>query len=198
MAAVTLRQVCSKFLQLSSANHHSMLIYHRLLRCVKALTRQHIITSSVFKLRTGSLTQHLASYGVRKFAFSFSLKYHGNKTSFPHEELIMWSHEVLQCLKSEFWHPNALIETFIPFTKHSFIKSSVFCCWYLVWLILRPSRWRWHVPPKHQFTFNGLYSIISQKIELFITTAMRTSNPTFFHHVNIWCTVFPRRCYNLD
>jgi hypothetical protein len=29
-------------------------------------------------------------------------------------------------------------------------------------------------------TFNGLHSIMSQKIELFITTAVRTSNP-FLH-----------------
>jgi hypothetical protein len=30
------------------------------------------------------------------------------------------------------------------------------------------------VPPKRLFTFNGLYGVISQKIELFITTAVRT------------------------
>jgi hypothetical protein len=44
---------------------------------------------------------------------------------------------------------------------------------------IRPRRWRWHVPPpKRRFTFNELHGIISQKIELLITTAVRTSNLT--------------------
>jgi hypothetical protein len=30
---------------------------------------------------------------------------------------------------------------------------------------------------KRRLTFNGLHGVISQKIELFITTAVRTSNP---------------------
>jgi hypothetical protein len=32
-------------------------------------------------------------------------------------------------------------------------------------------------------TFNGLHGVISQKIELFITTAVRTSNPTTITHI---------------
>jgi hypothetical protein len=41
-------------------------------------------------------------------------------------------------------------------------------------------RWqgRRYIPPKRRFTFNGLHGVISQKIVLFITTAVRTSNPT--------------------
>jgi hypothetical protein len=35
-----------------------------------------------------------------------------------------------------------------------------------------------YVPLKCWFTFIRLYGIISQKIELFIATAVRTSNPT--------------------
>jgi hypothetical protein len=35
----------------------------------------------------------------------------------------------------------------------------------------------WHVLPKRPWIFNELHGVISQKIELFITTAMRTSNP---------------------
>jgi hypothetical protein len=35
------------------------------------------------------------------------------------------------------------------------------------WLILRSWRCRLHVPPKLQFTFDGLYGIISQEIGLF-------------------------------
>jgi hypothetical protein len=33
-------------------------------------------------------------------------------------------------------------------------------------------------PPKRRLTFNRLHGVISLKIELFITTAVRTSNPT--------------------
>jgi hypothetical protein len=43
--------------------------------------------------------------------------------------------------------------------------------WFLVSLILRPWIWKRHVPPKHRLTFNRLYSIISQKIELFSSRA---------------------------
>jgi hypothetical protein len=34
------------------------------------------------------------------------------------------------------------------------------------------------VPPKRQLTLNGLHDVISQKMVLFRTTAVRTSNPT--------------------
>jgi hypothetical protein len=33
-------------------------------------------------------------------------------------------------------------------------------------------------PPERRLTFNGLHGVISQKIEAFITTALRISNPT--------------------
>jgi hypothetical protein len=49
-------------------------------------------------------------------------------------------------------------------------KESSFSCLFLAWLILRPWRWRRHVPPKHRFTFNGLHGVISQKTELFNVT----------------------------
>jgi hypothetical protein len=38
--------------------------------------------------------------------------------------------------------------------------------WFLAWLILRPSKWRRHAPPKHSLTFSGLHGFSSQKIEL--------------------------------
>jgi hypothetical protein len=42
----------------------------------------------------------------------------------------------------------------------------------------RESRWQAEpVPPKRRLTFNGLHGVISQKIVLFITTAVRTSDP---------------------
>jgi hypothetical protein len=50
-------------------------------------------------------------------------------------------------------------------------------CWSLAWLSLRPWMW-WHVTPRRRLTFNGLHGVISQKIELFITTGVRTSSPT--------------------
>jgi hypothetical protein len=35
------------------------------------------------------------------------------------------------------------------------------------------------VPRKGQLTFNGIYTIISQKIELFMTTSVKTSSPIY-------------------
>jgi hypothetical protein len=55
---------------------------------------------------------------------------------------------------------------------HLLAFTLVFCS-----LILRPWRWRRYIPPKRRLTFNGLHCIISQKIGLFINTAVRTSNP---------------------
>jgi hypothetical protein len=51
--------------------------------------------------------------------------------------------------------------------------------WFLAQLILLPWRWRRHVLPKHQLTFNRLYGVMSKKIVLFITTTVRTTNPTY-------------------
>jgi hypothetical protein len=50
--------------------------------------------------------------------------------------------------------------------------------WCLAWLILRPWRWSQHVSPKRRLTFNRLHGVISQKMEFFIITAVRTSNFT--------------------
>jgi hypothetical protein len=54
--------------------------------------------------------------------------------------------------------------------------------WFLVWLTLRPWRWKWRVSVKCQLTFNGLHHIISQNTEIFIPTAVKTSNST----INCW------------
>jgi hypothetical protein len=45
-------------------------------------------------------------------------------------------------------------------------------------IFLRPWRWRRYVPPKRRLKLNGLHGAISQKMILFITTAVKTSNPT--------------------
>jgi hypothetical protein len=47
---------------------------------------------------------------------------------------------------------------------------------FLAWLILRLWRRGRHIPPKNWLTFNGLHGVISQKIQLFVTTATRTSD----------------------
>jgi hypothetical protein len=44
------------------------------------------------------------------------------------------------------------------------------------WFIFRPWRWRRLFPPKHRVTNNGLQVIISQAIELDMSTAVRNSN----------------------
>jgi hypothetical protein len=68
-------------------------------------------------------------------------------------------------------------------------------CFMLVFCLTYSSSWRWrkHVPRKHQLTFNGLHCVISQKTEVFIATAMWTSNPTvwyFLHYVTFdWCAI---------
>jgi hypothetical protein len=36
-----------------------------------------------------------------------------------------------------------------------------------------------HIPPKRRLICNGLHGFIFQRIELFITSSVRTSNPTF-------------------
>jgi hypothetical protein len=41
------------------------------------------------------------------------------------------------------------------------------------------------MPPKHRLTLNGLHGALSQKIDLFITIAVRPSNPTKNHLVHL-------------
>jgi hypothetical protein len=66
--------------------------------------------------------------------------------------------------------------------KAGHIQSSAYHLlsgWFLAWFILLSWKWRRHVPPKRGLIFKGLHGDISQKIELFVTTAVRTSNHTF-------------------
>jgi hypothetical protein len=41
-------------------------------------------------------------------------------------------------------------------------------------------KWSHHDTPKRPLTFNGLHGVMSKKTELFITTAVGTSNPTCY------------------
>jgi hypothetical protein len=56
--------------------------------------------------------------------------------------------------------------------------SHLVASWLLMNLFLRPWRWRLCVPPKRRFKLDRLHGVISQKMILFITTAVKTSNPT--------------------
>jgi hypothetical protein len=74
-----------------------------------------------------------------------------------------------------------------------------FTHWFNARFILRPWRWRRYIPPKCRLTFNGLHGVISQKMALFITTAVRTSNPTFVSErfcLVIWWLVNVGECLN--
>jgi hypothetical protein len=58
------------------------------------------------------------------------------------------------------------------------LLATCFHVGFLLSLFFRLWRWRRYVPQKHWLTLNGLHGVISQKMVLFITTAVRTSNPT--------------------
>jgi hypothetical protein len=59
--------------------------------------------------------------------------------------------------------------------------TSIAPCWFLAWLILLLWRWKRHGLPVRQLTSNWLHDVISQKMELFIIIAVRTSSPTWFY-----------------
>jgi hypothetical protein len=42
------------------------------------------------------------------------------------------------------------------------------------------------LPLKRRLTFNGLHSVISQKIVLFITSTVRISNSTYLIMLDLW------------
>jgi hypothetical protein len=52
---------------------------------------------------------------------------------------------------------------------------------FLAWLVLQHWRRKRHVSPKGRLIFNGIHCAISQTTRFFITTAVRTSNPTFLY-----------------
>jgi hypothetical protein len=63
---------------------------------------------------------------------------------------------------------------------HLYFSSAYYhlSLFFLARLILRTRRLRRHVPLKRRLTFDGRIGVISQKTELFIITAVRTTNPT--------------------
>jgi hypothetical protein len=77
------------------------------------------------------------------------------------------------------WPPRPItgiaLHFFFTYTYDCYLLSRC----YVARLILWPWRRRRYVPPTHRLTFNGLHGVISQKTELFITTALRASIPTW-------------------
>jgi hypothetical protein len=55
--------------------------------------------------------------------------------------------------------------------------------------ILRPWRWRRHVSPKIRLNFSELHGVISQKMGLFMFTAVLTSNSKMFDVRVAYCGV---------
>jgi hypothetical protein len=68
----------------------------------------------------------------------------------------------------------------VPVTSNPYILTllpTFFHAGFLPSLFFRSWRWRRYVPPKRRLTLNRLQCVISQKVVLFIATAVRTSNP---------------------
>jgi hypothetical protein len=94
-------------------------------------------------------------------------------------DTILCQHNLFQTLTTylPIVKSNITFQTLLELKSSIFRASHLLSRWFLAWLILRPWRWRRHVLPKRRLTFSGLYGVIYQKIELFIATAVRTSNP---------------------
>jgi hypothetical protein len=71
---------------------------------------------------------------------------------------------------------NARFWRYRPFTFFRLPPACSLVCW----TFLRPWRWRRYVPPERRLLHNGLHGVISQKTTIFITTAVKTLNPTYF------------------
>jgi hypothetical protein len=63
--------------------------------------------------------------------------------------------------------------------KKQQLACRLLACWFLSELISSTLKRR-YVSPKRRLTLNGLHGVISQKMILFITTAVKTSNPTLW------------------
>jgi hypothetical protein len=81
----------------------------------------------------------------------------------------------------------------LSYTIRNFGKTIGFAChllpsWFLASLSLPPWRWRKHVPSKNRLTFNGLYSVMCQKIQIFTRLFHKTRRWTKSGHL-IFTTV---------
>jgi hypothetical protein len=91
------------------------------------------------------------------------------------------------------WEPRHLTTLFAFTACYRDSFTFTFCLARLIW----PWRWRRCVPSKRRFTFNGPHGVIFRKTVLFVTIAVRTSNPTIlriaetepifiFTHLHLW------------
>jgi hypothetical protein len=48
----------------------------------------------------------------------------------------------------------------------------------LLGLLFDPGKWKRDVPPKPRLAYTGLHGVISQKAQIFLAAAVRTSNST--------------------
>jgi hypothetical protein len=75
------------------------------------------------------------------------------------------------------WSKNKLSNK--PAWKQLALLATCFHAGFLLGLFFDPEDGD-DVPLKPRLIFNGLHGVISQKIVFFITTAVRTSNPTYY------------------
>jgi hypothetical protein len=71
------------------------------------------------------------------------------------------------------WTDVSEVHVISIFTVEGLLRLLPASGWFLAWPFLRRWRWKWHVPPKRLLTFTRIHGVISQKTELFITTAVR-------------------------
>jgi hypothetical protein len=65
------------------------------------------------------------------------------------------------------------------------------------WLTARPWRWRRLVPATLQLTFNGLHGVMSEKVELFRTIAVRISDPSHDYLNYIFRATYIKYLYDI-
>jgi hypothetical protein len=99
-------------------------------------------------------------------------------TLFWHQSYIIITPFPTGCVKMNFYMLLSSVANGL-FYSSSTNRYKTYEHWFLAWLVLQPWRWKQHVPLKCQLTFYGLHGTVSQKIEFFITTGMRTCNPTY-------------------
>jgi hypothetical protein len=161
-----------------SAGIRVLTVYRRTLFCIFSSSCSPLSYLSPFSLSLHSLLSPFSSFIFHSPVFLFS---------FPSFPSLSYSSAIFSLLKSAiYWEitPYRPLKVNGRFGGTYYFRLQWTCSppaspWFLARLILWPYIQRRYVPPKRRFAFNGLRGVISQWIELFITTAVRTSNPTF-------------------